>query len=1521
MGRVARLLAIPLLIFLATAINQLYAQKEYDVWHFGANYGLDFRGALPAAIIPQIWTLEGSASICDRRTGAPLFYTDGITVWNRNNVVMANGTGLLGHYSSAQSALIVPIPCDTNRYYIFTSDHQGYYDPPRGIHYSVVDMRLNGGLGAVTVKNVPLQASASERLVAVAHGNGRDYWVVTHSLAGRTFYAWRITGVGVAASPVVSVAGFDQGPPNSNGPWTYGYLKASPNGRKLAATSLYWNTAELFDFDAATGRVTNPIMVYQGPVLFTPGSGPYYCYGITFSPDNSRLYHGVNATLLQYDVTLPTAAAIVASRTTIASSPGMAGGVTGALQIGPDGAIYTMNNATFNTWVGRIANPNVLGQGCNYTASWRQFTWNALESIGLPNNIDAKATTVTSDSSFIGITPRGPVVICRGDRATLTADAGFVSYRWNTGATTQSITADTAGTYSVTAFDTLGCSATAAVEVRVIPLPRPVITGPKEFCDGDSITLVVVPDTSIRRVLWSTGETTRSITVRRGGTYTVSAWNYNDCKGDTSYTVTMNPNPTPTITGEIEFCSYESTTLDAGAGYKSYLWSNGATARTIIVRTAGTYHVTVTNQFDCLGRDTVTTVVHTPPDPTITADRTTFCDGDSAVLRSVPGAKFYRWSTGESTQNIVVRKAGRYTLIATSDFGCSDTAAIDITVNPNPIPVVRAIPDTKLCDGDSVVLDAGVGYTEYLWSTGETSRQIVVRKAGSYTVRVVDGNGCAGLSDPVDIIVNPLPDAKIAGARGTCPDVSISYSVAPTSGALYVWTVSGGTLASGQGTPLITVNWKSPGRGSVAVRVTNSSTGCSAGDSINVTINSELIPTITPSRPPKLCEGDSVMLDAGTGYKNYRWSTGETTRTIMVRQPGNYTVSVIDSNGCTGASDPLNVVVNPNPFPRITISPKADFCEGDSVLLDAGPGFADYLWSNGATTRTITLRTSGTFAVTVTDANGCIGSSPLVSVRANPIPEPEVEGPRLVCRYSVMEYTVKNNPGSSYQWRVTGGTILGGQGTADLFVKWGAGPNGTIEVVETTPAGCSGSTGAITVIVGDVLKPEIAIIGSARICEGDSVVLDAGVGFDRYQWSTGETTRFIVVRQAGSYTVRVEDNAGCSGNSGSIDVTINPHPVPSIAGRKVGLCDGESTTLDAPDGYVSWVWSTGETTRFITVNRPGIYTVRVTDTNGCSALSAGDTVVIYSAPAKPTISAIGDILTSTPAIAYQWHYGGVDIPSGTSRSYRKLYPGVYTVTITDINGCQAISDPYIVASGHIAWLDTVHAHVGERVFLTMRISPPLTIDESIAGYTVRLKLAPKALYPYGVTSPDEAVTGETATMKRERDGWLLLERPNTGATLVGDELFKLNLEGLSTGHPDNIVGIESVILRQREFDRRPAVQMFYDSVIIAGDGLVILTGCDITHGFAFGKRGVLRSVTPNPAQREMVVTYMVPMGALPRLILVDMAGHELRRIDLPSGTGAEQSITVEVLDTPSGLYMIELRDGAERSVVPLIIAR
>ena len=210
-----------------------YAQNDSNIWYFGNKAGLDFNSGVPVALTNgQLNTLEGCATLSNS-AGQLLFYTDGITVYNRNHLVMPNGTGLMGDPSSAQSATIVQKPGSGNLFYVFTTDRE---HNPNGFRYSIIDLNLDGGFGDVTSqKNILVYTPTIENLGVTKHANGIDYWIVTHGWDGNNYITYLLTSAGLSTNPIVTNIGL---PVTGTGYVEGGTIKISQSGNKIAFASV-----------------------------------------------------------------------------------------------------------------------------------------------------------------------------------------------------------------------------------------------------------------------------------------------------------------------------------------------------------------------------------------------------------------------------------------------------------------------------------------------------------------------------------------------------------------------------------------------------------------------------------------------------------------------------------------------------------------------------------------------------------------------------------------------------------------------------------------------------------------------------------------------------------------------------------------------------------------------------------------------------------------------------------------------------------------------------------------------------------------------------------------------------------------------------------------------------------------------------------------------------------------------------------------------------------------------------------
>ncbi|RFP64706.1 T9SS C-terminal target domain-containing protein [Hymenobacter lapidiphilus] len=387
-----------------------YAQKETTTWYFGRNAGFDFSQGSPVSIEQNGLTRLGIGIVVqsDPQTGQLLFYSDGEQVWNRNHQLMPHGQQLRGFFFLPQGVLAVPVPGQARQYYLFTM--QSSQLTPATLSYSRLDMGLDAGLGDVveTEKNQSLVGTFSHQLTAIPHTNGQAYWVIAPEWSTNQFFIYLVDVQGISLSHKLAI-GLAQTPKID---FDGGYLKPSPDGKKLAY-SIGGNFAlSLFDFDATTGLLSNYLNL---GTLFNES-------GISFSPDNSKLYVShfdvvdqekrLRAVISQYDLAAGSGAAIAASRLSIiannpttnirADEQGANGYYT--FQLGPDGRLYG-NSGYEDRFLPRLPNqhymyvinyPNRRGFACDVQAQPFSFP-DSNVGPGLPNFIQ---------SSFNGLEPK-----------------------------------------------------------------------------------------------------------------------------------------------------------------------------------------------------------------------------------------------------------------------------------------------------------------------------------------------------------------------------------------------------------------------------------------------------------------------------------------------------------------------------------------------------------------------------------------------------------------------------------------------------------------------------------------------------------------------------------------------------------------------------------------------------------------------------------------------------------------------------------------------------------------------------------------------------------------------------------------------------------------------------------------------------------------------------------------------------------------------------------------------------------
>jgi gliding motility-associated-like protein len=814
-----------------------------------------------------------------------------------------------------------------------------------------------------------------------------------------------------------------------------------------------------------------------------------------------------------------------------------------------------------------------------------------------------------------------------------------------------------------------GCVTSDTVQIIIGPNATAVAGPDVSLCSGSSVTIGAASQANYIYT-WTPSTWLNNSSISDPTVTPINSTGINDtltyiltvdlfgCPGSDTVQVIVKPNPVSEAGTNATVCGGDTVQLGTAstAGYV-YTWTpaTGLSSTTIsdpilIVSNSGTTPIIITytvttNLNGCITSDSVTITINPEPNVTATANPVSICDGGSATLTG-SGATTYSWALSTSPNNpistdsvLVVNPTvtTTYILTGSNGFSCSNSDTITVTVNALPAVQITA-PSDSICSGDTLTLTA-TGATNYSWSisgginlgTG-SSIQVSPTTNTTYVVVGTDGNSCSN-SDSIRIIVNPAP--TITGASGTvsvCPGVNgVMYWVNnPNPNSTYTWTVTNGTIASGQNTDTITVNWSgTSGIGTVSV-IEVTDRGC-VSDPVNlpVTINVLLTP-VAPAGPTTLCANQAlgILYSAlNTAGSTYNWFA----------QGG----VIVSGNGTSDVTVNWNVT-------------------GPQTVL---------LWYDESS---------------ITSVDTCFGVSDTLHITINPTPVTSpISGPIDVCLSDSGSFSVINTSNSTYNWFISNGTILSGNGSNSISANWTTSGSVIVSVIETNVYGCVGDTVSLPVTIH--AAPSVSAGPDVGVCIGQSVQLNATGGVS-YIWSPSTGLSNINIPNpvanpttATQYMVFVTDTFGCR-NSDTVLVTVNPLPVITHTPDSP-VCIGSSIQLTAGGGS-TYQWSPADSLNNPNISNPvanpsttTTYTVVVTDQNTCVDSA---TVTITVNP-LPIITALGDttICAGTSAsisagggVSYSWapasslNNSNVSNPLASPSSTT-----TYIVTGTDANGC------------------------------------------------------------------------------------------------------------------------------------------------------------------------------------------------------------------------------------------------------------
>ena len=925
-----------------------------------------------------------------------------------------------------------------------------------------------------------------------------------------------------------------------------------------------------------------------------------------------------------------------------------------------------------------VVNPTTTTQ---YTASYT--------TSGCPTTTATGTVTVNSN-------PLAPIAsnvsLCGPGSTTLTASGGQNnSYSWfsnpngtgqlATTATYTTPTLQTSSVYYLQAASAQNCvSPLTTVTVTINPIPI-VSVNSVTVCAGQVANLTATSTVPNGTFTWSPGGNTGSsisVTPTTTTTYTAS-YLVTGCPS-VSGTGTVTVNPLQPITGNLTAClglnSQLANVVAPGTWSSSNIGvatisSNGLVAGV----SAGTSTITYNASNGC----STTAQFTVYPQPILTANPSNvLCFGGSgSVVLNATGANAPYTYGGSPTQNL---SPGTYTYTATSTNGCV-SAPVSITITQPQVGLILSNTQVNvLCFGNNtgsidLTVTGGTGPYTYAWSNNTTAQDPSNLIAGAYTVTVTDANGCTAtatvtITQPASALVATTTQVMIACFGGNTGSVNMT----PTGGTApytYVWT-GGSTAQSAIGVPA----------GTYTVVVTDAN-GCTT--TISATITQPQAPlSLATTQVNVLCFGNStgsidLSPSGGTPGYTYAWSNNSTIQDPLNLIAGTYTVVVTDANGCIDTTSVI--ITQPQSGLSLSSTQVNVLCFGNNtgaINLTVAGGTAPYTyaWSNNTTAQDPSNLIAGVYTVTVTDANGCTATATVT------ITQPA--SALVATTTQVMIACFGGNTGS-VNMTPTGGTapytyVWTGGSTAQSAIGV---PAGTYTVVVTDANGCT------TTISATITQPQaplsLATTQVNVLCFGNStgsidLSPSGGTPGYTYAWSNNSTIQDPLNLIAGTYTVVVTDANGCIDTT-SVIIT-QPQSGLSLSSTQVNvLCFGNNTgainlTVAGGTAPYTYAWSNNTTAQDPSNLIAGVYTVTVTDANGCTAtlsitITQPATAVSISTTVQNILCLNGTgSINSSPAggvspYTYSWSN------QATTQNITNLQAGNYTVTVTDANGCTA----------------------------------------------------------------------------------------------------------------------------------------------------------------------------------------------------------------------------------------------------------
>lgn len=1192
-------------------------------------------------------------------------------------------------------------------------------NPGATITYTVTGTSAAGCLGTDTmpVRVINIGASITSSTNVLCNGGSTGSATVAGSGGtGAYTYSWNTSPVQNTPTATSLAAGnYSVTVSNSGCSATASVTITQPSALTASATSVN-PTCNLGTNGTATANPLGGTGAYTYSWNTTPAQTTQTATGLA-AGNYTVTVRDANNCSTTANVTLTTPSAVTVATSTTNTNCGSSTGTATATPAGGTGA-YTYSWATTPAQTTQTATGLAAGA---YNVTVTDANGCTGSGTATVNNNGAPTVTITSVTN----------VLCNGaSTGSITASAsggsGGYTYTWNTTPVQNTATATglPAGNYAVTVNDAGGCTGNASATVTQPAVISITTTPTSPLCNGGngSALASVTGGTGAYTYSWNTSpaQTTATASNIPAGTYQVTVTDANGCSKNASVTITqpaaLNLSTSTTgVTCNGGVNGTATATASGGTGTLTYSWSTTPVQTSAVASglSAGLYNVTVTDANGCSINGSAT-VSQPNAITTSTSFNAPSCNGGTNGTATVTanggtGALTYSWNTtpAQTTATATGLSAGNYSVLVTDANGCTTNAAVTVT-EPN-ILAVNVTGSNPSCNGAATGsatanVSGGTGAYTYSWNTtpAQTTATASGLAAGAYAVTVTDANGCS-LTENVTLTQPTAITGTILQTNVSCNGLANGSATVNASGGTGTLTYSWST------TPVQTTSTASGlSAGNYSVTVTDAN-GCQFNDNVTITEPVELTSSITSSTDVS-CNGGSdgsatVTAAGGTTSYSYLWTTSpaQTSATATGLAAGSYDVFITDANGCTSTS--TAVISQPGVLSVATTSTNSD-CTAPTGTATATPsggtGSYTYSWdiSPVQTTQTATGLASGTYDVTVTDANGCTQTAQAI-INNNGAPNLSVT--------ATTDATCFGSSDGSITVTATGGT-------GSYTFSWNSAPSQNTATASNLPAGnyavtVTDAAGCSATINGTVNEPAeliATVTGTDALCyqgTGSATVSVAGgTGTYTYSWDTNpvETTATVSGLSAGNYNVTVTDANGCT-DAGAITIS-EPAAILVTATGTPALCSGSSdgsatATVTNGVGTLVYSWSTtpSQSTPSITSLAAGTYTLTVTDDNNCfgtdtavvtepAALVADITSFVdVACNGGTTGSADATATGGTGTYTYSWDTN----PVQTTATATGLAAGTYNVQITDANGCTSTDAVTIAEPGVISIAETI----------------------------------------------------------------------------------------------------------------------------------------------------------------------------------------------------------------------------------------